>query len=384
MVKTEKTADVAIIGGGIIGCSIALRLAQAHLRVCVIERGDPGCEASTAAAGMIAPQGETVQPDAFYELGAESRDLYPQFISEIEALSGESAGYRRDGAVLVAISPHEIEELEHVYQGQTRVGLTIEKLDHRGVRQLAPGLSENIQAGLFVAQDHWLDNERLMKALVIAATRLGVTFRTHLSVTRFNMRNDAVKSVAASPSEGSGPDSATEESLISAGHFVVAAGCWSRELMAPLGIHIPLVPCRGQMIEFDAPADIPLVVRAGIHYLVPRPLGRVIVGTTAEYVGYDKAVTGAGLRSILEGTTRIAPGVKQYRFRRAWAGFRPDTPDHLPVIGRGAVRNLTLATGHFRNGILLAPITAQVVSELIVKGSTAEPLNPYNPSRFAT
>lgn len=382
--KPATTVDVAIIGGGIIGCSIALRLAQARLRVCVIERGEPGCEASHAAAGMIAPQGETVQPDAFFELGAASRDLYPKFVSEVEEMSGESVGYRRDGALLVAISEREIEELDHIYQGQTRAGLKIEKLDPQAVRRLVPELSEAIQVGLFISNDQWLDNESLMVALVRSASRLGVTFHSHFDVTKLNIRNHTVESVAALPfKQETTQRSHGEETLISASHFVLAAGSWSAELLKPLGVSIPLTPCRGQMIEFDTPGNLPMVVRAGIHYLVPRSKGRVVAGTTAEYVGFEKAVTGIGLQTILEGTSRIAPAVKQYQFRRAWAGFRPDTPDHLPVIGYAATENLLLATGHFRNGILLAPVTAQIVSNLILTGSTDKPIKPYEPGRFA-
>jgi glycine oxidase len=141
-------------------------------------------------------------------------------------------------------------------------------------------------------------------------------------------------------------------------------------------------PCRGQMIEFDAPADLPLVVRAGHHYLVPRAGRRVLVGTTAEYVGFEKAVTAEGLQSIIAGVERIAPFVKALKFRRAWSGLRPDTADHYPILGRGEIPNLFFATGHFRNGILLAPITAQLTSELLLKGSSSVPIGTYHPARF--
>jgi glycine oxidase len=136
------------------------------------------------------------------------------------------------------------------------------------------------------------------------------------------------------------------------------------------------------MIEFDSAADLPLPVRLGHHYLVPRSGSRVLAGTTQEYVGYEKAVTGGGLQSILEGTARLAPLVGDYRFRRAWAGLRPDTADHLPILGYGELENLIFATGHFRNGILLAPLTAQLISELFLTRSTSRSLEAYRPGRF--
>lgn len=385
--SSSQTADAVIIGGGIIGCSIAFRLAQAKVKVCVLDRGEPGAEATSAAAGMLAPQGETVAPDAFFDLGAASRDLYPKFVAEIEELSGQDVGYCRDGELLVARDDEEGRALDEIYKGQTDYGLPLEKLSGDDVRRHLPGASPEIRSGLFVAGDHRLDNERLARALVEACRRLGVTFCAQTAVTRIivdsRLRgNDRpagrVESVEARAGVGGG-------SLTFRGdRFVLAAGSWSGELMAPLGVRAPLRPCRGQIIEFEAPSEFPLVVRAGHHYLVPRSHRRVLAGTTMEYFGFEKEVTGEGLRSIIEGISQMAPMVKEFRFRRAWAGFRPDTPDHLPILGLGNYENLVFATGHFRNGILMAPITAQLISELILSGSTSRPIEAYRPSRFAS
>lgn len=371
---TEHIPDVIIIGGGIIGCSIALRLAQAHMNVCVLDRGEPGAEASSAAAGMIAPQGEIAEPDEFFEFCAASRDLYPSYVAGIEELSGQAVGYRRDGTLLVAISDAERDELDHIYKGQAAHGLALEKLSPQTVHSRVAGFSPNIQSGLFIPGDHWVDNERLMKALVEACRRLGVKFLKGSGVTRINARAGRVQSVEAHNHSGA--------ENYSAAHFVLAAGCRSGDLMAPLGISLPVKPCRGQMIEFEAPSDLPLTVRAGHHYFVPRSSRRIIAGTTAEYVGFEKEVTGEGLRSILEGLERIAPLVKNLHFRRAWAGLRPDTPDHLPILGFGELENLVFATGHFRNGILLAPVTGQLISELVLTGSTSRPIGAYQLRRF--
>lgn len=375
--QTPRTADVIVIGGGIIGSSIALRLAQAGTRVLVLDKGEPGAEASSAAAGMLAPQGETLEPDAFFALCAASHGLYRNFVAEIESLSGHSVGYRRDGSLLVAIEEKEVAELERLYWAQTRSGLPLERLTPEAVRHKVPGLAEEIRAALGISEDHWVDNERLTQAVIEAARRLGVTFCARRPVTRLNIHSGKIESVEAA--YGNDP---AARSLFSAERFVLAAGCWSQSLVAPLGIPLLTQPCRGQMMEFETPAPLPHVVRAGIHYLVPREGNMVVVGTTAEYVDFEKEVTGEGLQSILNGVSRIAPFLKNCRFRRAWAGLRPDTADHLPILGYGEIENLAFATGHFRNGILLAPITAQLISELILKGAASAAIDAYRPGRF--
>jgi glycine oxidase len=372
------SADVVVIGGGVIGCAIALRLAQQQVKVIVADRGRPGSEASSAAAGMISPQGEMVEFGPFFELSTASRDLYPRFVEEIESLSGESVGYRREGTLIVAPDEAAAGGLEEVYRRQKEQGLPLDRLRREAALERVPGLSPAIAGGLFLPRDHRVDNERLTPALACAAERLGATFLAHTAVTRLNVASGRLESVETRAG------SASAASTLSADRFVLAAGCWSRELMAPLGIDLPIEPCRGQMIEFDSPSELPLVVRAGHHYLVPRAPRRILAGTTAEYAGYQKEVTGEGLRSILEGVMRFAPLVKHLRFRRAWAGLRPDTADHLPILGYGEIENLIFATGHFRNGILMAPVTAELISELLLTGSTSRSIEAYRPTRFKT
>jgi glycine oxidase len=373
--------DVIIIGGGVIGCAAALRLAQARLSVAVLERGDFGGEASTAAAGMIAPQGEMVEFGHFFELCAASRDLYPEFVAELEDLNGQktggrSLGYRRDGILMLAAGESESSELERIYQSQVQHGLALERLNADEVHLRAAGLSPQVRWGVLVPGDHWIDNERLTPALVEAGRKLGVTYLAHTAVRKLNLGRGRVANIEVSQDR-------RPVTTHSAGCFILAAGCWSGELVAPLGIRLPVEPCRGQMIEFESSAEFPLVLRQGHHYLVPRAPHRILAGTTAEYVGHERAVTGEGLASILRGVERFAPFVKGLKFRRAWAGLRPDTKDHLPIIGRGELENLVFATGHFRNGILLAPITAQLVAELVTTGYTSRPIESYRPARFS-
>jgi glycine oxidase len=376
--SSSHTADVIVIGGGLIGSSIALRLAQAKLEVSVFDRGEPGAEASSAAAGMIAPQGEAAEPDAFFALCAASHALFPDFVAEIEELSGQKVDFRREGSLLVAVEEKQVAELEKLFWTQTRAGLPLERLTPADLQHKMPGLSSKVRLALGVSEDHWVDNEELTRAVINAAQRLGVRFYAHCAVERLGIREDRVEAIRASSAHAGG-----EATQFSAGCFVLAAGCWSGELAAQAGLPLAMQPCRGQMMEFESPREIPYVVRAGIHYLVPRAARRVVVGTTVEYTGFEKTVTAGGLQSILNGATRFAPLLKDCAFRRAWAGLRPDTADHLPILGYGRLHNLILATGHFRHGILLAPITAQQISELVLTRSTSLSLEAYRPTRFA-
>jgi len=263
-----------------------------------------------------------------------------------------------------------------VYQIQAPHGLRLERVGVREIHRWVPGLSSETREGFLIPNDHWINNEQLMPALVKAGQKLGVRYIAHTAVRKLHIEQDRIAAVETHPASGDAPE------RYSADYFVLAAGCWSRELAGQSGVLVPVEPCRGQMIEFESPTELPVVVRAGHHYLVPRSPNRILAGTTAEYAGQQKAVTGAGLRSILEGVERFAPFVGNLKFCRAWAGLRPDTPDHLPILGRGDIQNLLFATGHFRNGILLAPITAQLISESVVNGSASRPLEAYRPTRY--
>ncbi len=375
----HASPDVVVIGGGIIGCSIALRLAQARLQVLVIDRGEPGMEASSAAAGMLAAQGETTEIDLFAELCLESRGLYAGFVEEIEALSGERAGYRRDGELLLAANEAERKSLEGIVEAQSRAGLAIERLARKELEARAPGLAPEVETGVFIPGDHTVNNEKLMQLLVEAARRSGVRFSPHTIAAGFETSNGRAVSVQVRSS--SSLSTATEP--VPASHFVLAAGVWSGELGAGLGLDLRMEPCCGQLIEFESPHPLPFVLRVGHHYLVPRDGNRVVAGTTAEYVGFEKRVTAEGLAAVIGGVGRFAPWIGQARFLRAWAGLRPDTADHFPLLGLAEWPNLVFATGHFRNGILLAPVTARIIADLVLTGKTTASVGAYRPSRFS-
>lgn len=371
----KKQPDVIVIGGGLIGCSIALRLAQAGLRVTVIERGEPGKEASSAAAGMLSPQGETIEPREFFELCMASRKIYPSFVREVEELSGLKADYRRCGTLMVATNRREHKELETIFRAQKKMGLAISRLYSKTIHSKVRELSPSISFGVFLPDDHSIDNEKLSAAVATACKNSGVEFHTGCSVMRIIATRGQVEGVEIASESG-----AAEK--LDADQLVLAAGCWSAALAEPIGIKLLMKPCRGQMVEFEAPRPLPLVVRAGHHYLVPRSNSRIVVGTTSEYAGFEKSVTASGLQSVMAGAVKLIPDFGGFKFLRAWSGLRPDTADHLPILGRGEISNLIFATGHYRNGILLAPITAEIISDLVVKASTPRPIRPYDPLRF--
>jgi len=368
---SSRPTDVLVIGGGIIGCSIAWRLAQAGLKVTVLDRSTPGAEASTAAGGMLAPWGEMLEPRTFSDLCITSRNLYPYFAAEVEESSGYSTAYRSDGSLMVALDETQEEELAEIHRRQTSQGYSLHPLTAAGIQERGLELSPHVRSGLLIPDDHWIDNERLMRALLIACQRAGVRVEAGRAVHKFNTKGDRIKSIVTSG-----------DSRFTAKTYVLAAGCWSGEIAEGLGGRLPVTPCCGQMMEFEVQRDLPFVVRSGISYLVPRPNRRLVVGTTSEYTGFEKSVTAQGLRSIIDGAVRLAPIVGEARFLRAWAGLRPDTADHLPILGYGEMENLIFATGHFRNGILLTPVTAEIIADIVVKGSTSRPIETYRPTRF--
>ena len=367
-----ETADIVIVGGGLIGASIAFRLAQAGRKVTVVDRGEPGREASSAAAGMLAAQMGMEKADALSELRLESRKIYPEFVREIEDASGTKIEYHARGMLEVARSEQDLEGLGEKFTLQKKHGLAVEKLAAGDICGRGAGLDPAVRGGLFFPEDHWLDNEALSLGVVQAARNVGARFFPQTEIHKAELTGGSLKELA----------SATRR--FSADHYVLAAGCWSGELTKNLGLHVPVHPSRGQMMEFQSDRKVEHAIWEGHCYVVPREGGRLLVGATIEDAGFDKSVTAAGLEKILSTVIGYAPWLREARFRRAWAGLRPDSADHWPILGKGRISNLVFATGHFRSGILLAPITARLISELILDGSVSHPLYAFRPDRFST
>ena len=363
--------DVVVVGGGIIGCSIALRLAQSGLRVAVIERGQIGREASWAAAGMISPQTEASGPGPFFDLCLRSRSLYPEFAAEVTELSGIDVEYRDQGSLCVQLTEDDRRHARQWTTWQSDAALRIESIPLDTMRKLEPAVTESATGAVFVPSDHQVENRRLMNGLELALRKLGVEAIENQTASGLIVDRNGVTGILCGSQQ------------IDAGWVVIAAGCWSGQLLEPLGLKVETIPARGQMVALrGVQTPINHVLHSTNCYVIPRRDGRILVGATVEYVGFQKGITAGGISSLLAAAIEVAPALTSCEIVEAWSGLRPDTPDHLPILGLSGVDNLVLATGHFRNGILLAPITADLISATISSGRSIPELSPFSISRF--
>ncbi|MFL6274981.1 MAG: glycine oxidase ThiO [Blastocatellia bacterium] len=365
------TRDVIIVGGGVIGCSIALRLARAGLQVTVIERGQTGCEASRAAAGMLSPQAEAAEPGPFLDLCLRSRALYPEFARLLEDLSGVDIEYRDEGTLCVALAGEDPNEIARWASWQKSAALPLEDLTAGNLAALEPAVTKLAARAVYIPGDHQVENRRLLDALDTAIRRAGVEVVEGAEVNHLIVEGDKTTGVVCNGVP------------VKAGAVIVAAGSWSSRLLEPVGLRVRVIPARGQMLAVRGPATpIRHVLHASHVYLVPRNDGRIVIGATVEYVGFNKAITAGGIRGLLNAAIELVPSLADSEIIETWAGFRPDTEDHLPVIGPCAVANLFLATGHFRNGILLAPVTAEIILQSVIEQKVADELRPFSINRF--
>jgi len=365
-------SDVAIIGGGIMGSAVALRLAQRGIGVTVIERGIPGAEASSAAAGILGPQMEAEGPGPLLELGLKSRALYPALAAELRELTGIDVGYDRSGVLAVAFDEAGEAALSSRRAWQLGRGLRVESLSGEAARAREPALSPAVRAALAFTDDAQVVARELARAFSQAAAGAGARFLTGRYVRRVLVDKGSVTGVEL------------DGDVLPAGVVVVAAGSWSG-LVEGAGVPPTVVrPARGQLVSIETrPPLFRHVVSAPGGYLVPRRDGTVLAGSTVEMAGFRKEVTVGGLAAILTMARTVIPALADAPVTGSWSNFRPFTEDHLPVLGATRVRGLVLATGHFRNGILLAPITAQAIAELIATGNASIDLAPFAIERFS-
>lgn len=367
----SMTKDAIIIGGGVIGCSIALKLRLSGMKVALLERGRVGHESSRAAAGMISPQTEAVAPGPFFDLCLRSRSLYGELAAQISDLSGVDLEYRDEGTLSVALSPGDESHFRQWASWQAESGLSVDDVDAETLRRIEPALVSSAMRAFFVPGDHQIENRRLMDALDAAVRRVGVEVREGEEVASLVLEGEGV--IGAQ----------TARDRLSAGVVVIAAGCWSSRLLEPVGVEVEIVPARGQMLAVRSAGPVlSRVAHSRACYLVPRKDNRVIIGSTVEYVGFARGTTVAGIRFLLDAAVSLVPTLEDSEIVEVWSGLRPDTPDHQPVLGRCGVKNLFLATGHFRNGILLAPVTAELISDLILNGNEPE-TRAFSVERFA-
>ena len=365
----NETADVIIIGGGVIGLTIARELALRGVSdVALIERARPGAEASSAAAGILAPQVEADHSDEFFRLSCASRDIYPDFADALREETGIDVELDTTGTLYLGFTPEDEEELRRRYQWQESEGLRVEWLTGDDARRLEPEISGNVRCALRFPNDFQVENRHLIEALVIANEELGVRLVTDCDVNALKIDPEKVCGVE------------TSLGFIGCPTIVVAAGAWSSfiDSLPPISIE----PVRGQMLCFAPQPQIARhVLYSSLGYLVPRRDGRLLAGSTSEHVGFDKSVTDEGASAIRSMAVEIAPAVDHMPLIDSWAGFRPRAEDDLPVLGPSeSVQGLFYATGHYRNGILLAPITGKVIGEAIVERAIVP--TAFSPNRF--
>lgn len=366
----KHSADAVIIGGGVIGLTIARALALRGMRdVCLIERATLGAEASSAAAGMLLPQVEAATKDDLFTLACRSRDLYASFAAALHDESGIDVELDSTGTLYLALTEHDQEEIEKGYYFQHRAGLSIELLNAIEARELEPCISTSTLGALLFPQDIQVENRRLLAALTNSVTSRSVTVLTETNVDSLIIERNRLTGVQ------------TSRGVVSSSTVVVAAGTWSGLIKHA---HIPIEPVRGQMVCLEAKPHLTrhiLFSRRG--YLVPRRDGRLLAGSTSEQAGFSKCVTAGGITKILQNAHEISPATSNLPVVDTWAGLRPRSPDGLPVLGPCVeIDGLFYATGHYRNGILLAPITGELISEAIVEGVTSPLLAPFSPERF--
>jgi glycine oxidase len=365
-----------VIGAGVIGLSIAWRLAQAGCRVTVYDKGAAGHGASWAAAGMLAAALET-EPgeEALLPLALESQRLWPDFARELEAATGLPVGYRDEGSLAVALNRDDAEQLRFTYEFQKKLGLDLDWLSGAEARRREPHLNPSLAGAVWSPRDHQAENRQLAQALALAVTRAGATLYEHCPVREVDTAGGRAVGVV------------TERGHDAADVVILAAGAWSRQVGGIPKPQLPPVrPIKGQMLALRMDPAAPLlrhVIWAPRAYLVPRLDGRLVVGATVEEKGFDDRLTAGGLLALIDGAWRTVPTIEELPIAETWVGFRPGSRDDAPMLGPSGLDGLVIATGHHRNGILLTPVTAAVVSAYLLTGRLPESARPFSPQRFA-
>jgi len=370
--------DAVVVGGGVIGLCCAWRAAQRGARVIVLDRVQPPAGATRVAAGMLAPIGELAfgEPDLL-RMTLAAAELYPAFVAELEAAGGIGTGYACRGALHIALDRDEAAELRRVHDLQRSLGLGAEWLPPRRCRELEAGLTPSFNGGVHAPEEAAVDPRQLTASLLAALAAAGVEVRGGVEVSEALLDGERIEGVRTSAGEELRADA-----------VVLAIGAWSGTASwLPEAARPPVRPVKGQILELrslDGEPPCERIVASERVYLVPRPDGRLIVGATTEERGFDSTVTAGGVHELLREAYRLLPDVAEMELVESMAGLRPGTPDNLPLIGPGALDGLILACGHYRNGILLAPLTGEAIADLLSGNELPDSVAPANPvtSRF--
>jgi glycine oxidase len=375
----SSSFDLAVIGAGVIGLSVAWRAAQRGLRVVVLERDEAcGAETSAVAAGMLAPISEALASEqALMRLGLASVRAYPDFVAELADATGMDTGYLRCGTLLVARDRDEAESLDREHALRESLGLPVQRLRSSQARQLEPALAPTLRLALDIPDDHAIDPRKLSAALAEATRRAGGDLRTGAAVAELTLSGERVTGVRLA---GTGE-------RVDADQVVVAAGVWCGEIEGlPDDARVPIHPVKGQTLRLhdpNGPGLLTHVLRMSGGYLVPRGDGRYVLGATMEERGFDTTVTAGAVFELLRDAFELLPSVTELVIDELRAGLRPTTPDNAPAIGPAAIAGLHWATGHFRHGIMLTPITAQIVVDGLTSEKPGDLAAEFVPTRFA-
>ncbi|KOU58047.1 glycine oxidase [Streptomyces sp. MMG1533] len=378
---TSHTSDVLVVGGGIIGLVTAWRAAQRGFAVAVVDP-EPGGGAAQVAAGMLAAVTELHYGEqTLLGLNLESARRYPDFAAELTDLTGHDLGYRRCGTLAVALDADDRAHLRELHALQRQSGLDSDWLSGRECRRLEPMLAPGVRGGLRVDGDHQIDPRRLAAALVAACERAGVvihrTWAERLSVLRERAAGVVTR----------------EGEVLGAGQVVLAAGSLSGRLAGvPEDLLPPVRPVKGQVLRLTVPEryapflsrTVRAVVRGSQVYLVPRENGELVVGATSEELGWDTTVTAGGVYELLRDAHELVPGITKLPLTETRAGLRPGSPDNAPLLGPTGLDGLLLATGHYRNGVLLTPVTGDSMAHVLATGELPDEARPFTPKRFST
>ncbi|MCH8038542.1 MAG: glycine oxidase ThiO [Proteobacteria bacterium] len=368
--------SVAIIGAGVCGLGIGWRLAQAGCPVDVFDKGEAGRGATWASAGMLAGGVETEPGEEhLLPLAQRSQEMWPEFARELEAATGIDLGYRDEGILWIALTQDDAAQLRFTYEFQTGLGIALEWLTGAEARAREPHLKPGLAAAVYSRHDHQVDNRQLARALKQAFPGAGGRLHEHQPVTAVEIEAGRACGVALG------------DRFHQAEVVVLAAGAWSRDIPGlPEAARPPVRPLKGQALALRMDPAAPLirhVVWVPKGYLVPRNDGRLLVGATVEERGFDESLTAGGIFALLETAWRALPAVEDLAIDELWVGFRPGSRDDAPILGATPIEGLVLATGHHRNGILLAPVTAEALARLVLTGQPLAGTEPFGIERFA-
>ncbi|MFJ7233643.1 glycine oxidase ThiO [Streptomyces tendae] len=380
--RTSRTPDVLVVGGGIIGLVTAWRAARRGLVTALVDP-EPGGGAAQVAAGMLAAVTELhYGEETLLALNLASARRYPEFAAELTELTGHDLGYRRCGTLAVALDADDRAHLRELHALQQRSGLESEWLSGRECRRLEPMLAPGVRGGLRVDGDHQIDPRRLAHALLAACEREGVVLHRVWAERLTVGRGERATGVVTA-----------DGTALEAGQVVLAGGSLSGRLTGvPEAVLPPVRPVKGQVLRLAMPRTgvrapllnrtVRAVVRGNHVYLVPRESGELVVGATSEELGWDTTVTAGGVYELLRDAHELVPGITELPLTETRAGLRPGSPDNAPLLGRTDLDGLLLATGHYRNGVLLTPVTGDVMADVLTGGELPEEARPFSPRRF--